>query len=542
MKYFYLILSLFVALPMYSQTQIGSEMSTGSRSFGQYSDINVDGNIIGVVDPVNGSGSNSKGEVSKYELTSSTWNLDGQPVEGISDGDVLGSNFLGIQSFVLDNSGNRMLVSSIEANNNAGYVMFLDFVNGNWTLNNSSIFDFAGSTFFGYSIEMSKSGEVAVVAYTISGTDFYIRTYERVNGIWTVFGTDFQPNTSSGFSATNLCLSTDGNKFVIFNQPGIIDTYIKNGSQWDIEGNQISGDFTYVELSGDGNKLFTKNPTLNRIDQYDRVGNDWILSSNFIEEPNGSTSFGSQISSSDDGNSLIVRGRVSNNVSVVYTYRFENGSWIQQNDVVTSTFDFGRFNDARISSDGSRFVVSGGRELNGVGSIGPGKVRVYETPNDIVLPVIYESIESNSINKVVNISWSISSSIENEKFVVQHSNDSQNWLDIGVIYQNETNSYGFTHPEPKPGINYYRIKQYDFSGEFTYSTVLVEKINRDFNIYPNPTSDVLYFGQDLLDQSNSYYCIYSNNGVKVMEGEVSSNYISVKKLSIGKALLHEGFG
>jgi hypothetical protein len=337
-------------------------------------------------------------------------------------------------------------------------------------------------------------------------------------------------------------LSTDGNKFVIFNQPGIIDTYIKNGSQWDIEGNQISGDFTYVELSGDGNKLFTKNPTLNRIDQYDRVGNDWILSSNFIEEPNGSTSFGSQISSSDDGNSLIVRGRVSNNVSVVYTYRFENGSWIQQNDVVTSTFDFGRFNDARISSDGSRFVVSGGRELNGVGSIGPGKVRVYETPNDIVLPVIYESIESNSINKVVNISWSISSSIENEKFVVQHSNDSQNWLDIGVIYQNETNSYGFTHPEPKPGINYYRIKQYDFSGEFTYSTVLVEKINRDFNIYPNPTSDVLYFGQDLLDQSNSYYCIYSNNGVKVMEGEVSSNYISVKKLSIGKALLHEGFG
>lgn len=56
-------------------------------------------------------------------------------------------------------------------------------------------------------------------------------------------------------------------------------------------------------------------------------------------------------------------------------------------------------------------------------------------------------------------------------------------------------NYDSNDERPEPGINYYRLKQTDFNGDFTYSKVVA--VNNSSNnknsvyLYPNPVKDIL---------------------------------------------------
>ena len=56
-------------------------------------------------------------------------------------------------------------------------------------------------------------------------------------------------------------------------------------------------------------------------------------------------------------------------------------------------------------------------------------------------------------------------------------------------------NYSTTDKYPMIGLSYYRLKQTDFDGQFSYSNISAVNIdrigNRYFNIYPNPTDGLL---------------------------------------------------
>jgi hypothetical protein len=98
-------------------------------------------------------------------------------------------------------------------------------------------------------------------------------------------------------------------------------------------------------------------------------------------------------------------------------------------------------------------------------------------------------------NKII-IDWAVASQINCAKFIVQHSVDLERFDDIGSIpgegnYLSEL-AYNHSHIDPVLGINYYRIKQEDFDGNYTYSAIAdVEYKSNTDKIYPNPSKDFI---------------------------------------------------
>ncbi len=102
------------------------------------------------------------------------------------------------------------------------------------------------------------------------------------------------------------------------------------------------------------------------------------------------------------------------------------------------------------------------------------------------------------------LNWSVARQIDNEKFLIEHSTDGKNFKTVGQV-SGEPNmesekSYSFYHPTPSAGIQYYRVRQIDRDGSFSYSgTVsLFYRERTELNPYPNPVSGTLYLPDTVL--------------------------------------------
>lgn len=137
-------------------------------------------------------------------------------------------------------------------------------------------------------------------------------------------------------------------------------------------------------------------------------------------------------------------------------------------------------------------------------------------------------------NKRVQLSWSTAAEINNDYFSIESSIDGENWKEVfkedGAGNSSSVIEYLGTDNNPIEGISYYRLKQVDFDGEYSYSKVEVinfENSNTEnIKIYPNPFSNQLtiqgnkdeieglrlynVFGVDV---SNKFKIVHSNNDV-----------------------------
>jgi hypothetical protein len=111
------------------------------------------------------------------------------------------------------------------------------------------------------------------------------------------------------------------------------------------------------------------------------------------------------------------------------------------------------------------------------------------------LPVnyFYQPLLKINNNKTY-VTWSVASQINNDKYIIEHSTDGRNFSPIGEIAgdgtSNETKNYEYIHTLPSIGTNYYRIKQVDYDGKYSYSDMASVRYDGDNNIkiYPNPTT------------------------------------------------------
>ncbi|MEO9532229.1 MAG: T9SS type A sorting domain-containing protein [Crocinitomicaceae bacterium] len=140
-----------------------------------------------------------------------------------------------------------------------------------------------------------------------------------------------------------------------------------------------------------------------------------------------------------------------------------------------------------------------------------------------------------TLNKdVVNLDWSTSSETDNDYFNLEKSADGITWETIAKIDGAGTSTtltnYAYPDKYPYLGINYYRLKQVDFNGEYEYSPL--QSVNYelgtsdDLSIYPNPTNDIVY----ILGDANKLETIeiYNALGQKVN----SSIIVSGQKATI----------
>jgi hypothetical protein len=127
------------------------------------------------------------------------------------------------------------------------------------------------------------------------------------------------------------------------------------------------------------------------------------------------------------------------------------------------------------------------------------------------------------------LDWSTATETNNDFFTAEKSLDGSNFVTVAKINtkaQNGNSSqplyYSATDETPYSGVSYYRLKQTDLDGQFTYSSLVPLSISANYSahIFPNPTTGNLTlqyttqspdpFGISISDVSGkvvSYYTI-----------------------------------
>lgn len=110
------------------------------------------------------------------------------------------------------------------------------------------------------------------------------------------------------------------------------------------------------------------------------------------------------------------------------------------------------------------------------------------------LPIELLSFSAIAEQTEVKLTWSTASELNNNFFTVQRSQDVEKWQDVIEISaagnSNERIDYETTDRLPFTGVSYYRLKQTDFDGQYTYSGVRRVDLIQAFQlkVSPNPSS------------------------------------------------------
>ncbi len=113
-----------------------------------------------------------------------------------------------------------------------------------------------------------------------------------------------------------------------------------------------------------------------------------------------------------------------------------------------------------------------------------------------VLPVELLSFKGFATEKGNRLEWQTASEQNNDRFAVERSADSRDFIEIGSKKGKGTtdvrHSYTFLDENPPAGENYYRLRQVDYDGNFSYSKIirLYTKAagTRIGEFHPNPTA------------------------------------------------------
>lgn len=99
---------------------------------------------------------------------------------------------------------------------------------------------------------------------------------------------------------------------------------------------------------------------------------------------------------------------------------------------------------------------------------------------------------SNSDNGV-DLNWVTSMERDNSYFEIQRMKEDLSWEVIGSVDSKGNSTvnqeYEAFDDYPLNGDNYYRLKQYDFNGSFSYSDIRMVTFNSGPKLYPNPATD-----------------------------------------------------
>jgi hypothetical protein len=119
--------------------------------------------------------------------------------------------------------------------------------------------------------------------------------------------------------------------------------------------------------------------------------------------------------------------------------------------------------------------------------------RAYNTTNYVTvncitnpLPITLSEFSVKKDKEKSLIHWTTISEINNDYFVVERSNDAENFYEIskvkGAGNSNTILNYQVKDYSPLSGTNYYRLKQVDFDGSYTYSDI--KALNFEKNLSP----------------------------------------------------------
>ena len=146
-------------------------------------------------------------------------------------------------------------------------------------------------------------------------------------------------------------------------------------------------------------------------------------------------------------------------------------------------------------------------------------------------------------NSSVKIDWQTTTEINNDYFTIERSIDVIDWETVNQIdgAGNSSNliAYHKLDKEPYAGTSYYRLKQTDFDGKFSYSktaTVTIKTVN-SISIYPNPAQNQIIISGDKNEmKSLQIYTALGKNATKltsIIQRSETRLVVDISKLNSG---------
>ncbi len=95
-----------------------------------------------------------------------------------------------------------------------------------------------------------------------------------------------------------------------------------------------------------------------------------------------------------------------------------------------------------------------------------------------LLPIELVSFTATATNNGFVFNWVTASEVENDYFTLEFSENGEDFYEIDYVHgagtTSETSEYEYVwDAKPTADILYFRLKQTDYNGEFTYSDILV---------------------------------------------------------------------
>lgn len=97
--------------------------------------------------------------------------------------------------------------------------------------------------------------------------------------------------------------------------------------------------------------------------------------------------------------------------------------------------------------------------------------------------------------KTVDVTWTTQNEVNNDYYIVEKRTDNSDWIQLGIVdgagNSNTVSNYEFEDLSPANGNNYYRLKQFDFNGNYMYSEIKSVNIAMDEEnivMYPTPAN------------------------------------------------------
>lgn len=148
--------------------------------------------------------------------------------------------------------------------------------------------------------------------------------------------------------------------------------------------------------------------------------------------------------------------------------------------------------------------------------------------------------------------WSTATETYNDYFVVERSNDAYHFYSVGTVDGAGNSSvvlnYQLNDYESIDKVAYYRLKQVDFDGHYTYSKVIALRNMKSFgnqylNLYPQPANDEVFVEQGMFVNGETFATeIFNSQGALVQRDlhtsdESGNLLLHLKNLQQGMYLL-----
>lgn len=145
------------------------------------------------------------------------------------------------------------------------------------------------------------------------------------------------------------------------------------------------------------------------------------------------------------------------------------------------------------------------------------------------LPIELLSFDVRFDGKKVNLNWITLSELDNDYFSIERSSNGVDFREIareqGAGDSEMARTYLAFDENPQKGINYYRLKQIDFDGSYSYSEIRSIEVRNSVEVstFPNPVATQLNISLTEFEERTIDFEIYHISGKRIYKGTADVN-------------------